>query len=481
MRKSIGKNYIFNIAYEVVALLTPLITTPYISRVLGAEGIGIFSLTHTNACYFMYFATLGTTIYARRETAYKQDNLEERSKLFWEIVLLRFVMTLLCMIAYAVYVIGFDNNIIAWLQSLVVLAVIFDITWFFQGMENFTSVALRNIIIKLIGVVFVFLFVKTSDDLWLYVLGVVGFPVIGNILLWIGIRKEIKFVKLQMLRPARHIKGSFALFIPAIAAQVYLMLDKTMIGYFTVDNVENGYYEQAQKLIRICWTLVTTFATVMSPRIAFVFAKNNKKELQNYMRNSFRFIWMSSLPIACGVFAVSDNLVPWFFGEEFESVKLLLKIFSWIVIPIGLTAVTGSQYLITTKRLKWYTGSIIIAACINMALNMFMIPRLFSTGAAIASVIAEIVVAAVQIIYITCVLKEFGIGDIVYNSWRYVVASAAMFSLLLIMSMYLTPSAIHSFIMIGSGTVIYMGLLLITRDDLALSIVHKIILRFKNK
>ena len=481
MRKSVSRNYIYNLIYEIITLLVPLITTPYISRVLGAEGIGIYSFTFNNAAYFAYFAALGTTVYARREIAYLQDKREERSNLFWEVIALRFLTTFISFIGYLVFWLLNGKDTIVLIQGLYVIAVLFDITWLFQGIENFGIVVLRNIVIKATGVVFIFLFVKERSDLIIYIIGVAIIPLLGSLYLWLGINKIISKPNYSALNFKRHLRGSLALFIPTIAAQVYLLLDKTMIGTFSVSSVENGYYEQAQKIIRICWTFVTTFGTVMSPRLAYIFANKDRAEVRIQMRYSFRVVWFLSIPITLGLISITDILVPWFFGEEFLCVKKLLYIFSWIVVPVGLNSITGNQYLVATKRQRWYTISVIVGACSNFILNLFLIPRLLSVGAAIASVFAEILIAGVQMYYIVFRLRELDLSDVFEGTLHYSISGVIMLIVNLVISRFLPSTLWSTMLLVIIGASLYFGILIFEKDELVLLGRHRLISGIKKK
>lgn len=474
IKKSIGKNYFYNLLYEILTVLVPLVTTPYVSRAIGAEGIGTYSFTYSIATYFALFAALGTTVYARREVAYCQDNPEKRSVVFWEIFLFRIFASTISLLLYMAYVWRSSYKEIAIIQSFYIIAVVFDITWFFQGMENFGTVVLRNTVIKVINVAFIFLFVKSKNDLVTYIFGLAFLPLVGNIVTWSCIKKFVKLVPLKCLKPFRHVKGAIALFIPTIASQVYLLLDKTMIGIFSVGNIENGYYEQAQKIVKICWMFVTAFAAVMSPRVAYVFAKNDKKQLREYMKNSFSVIWFLSLPIAFGLLAISKTLVPWFFGDGYDKVAVLLSTFCWIVIPIGISSVTGSQYLVSTKRQTAYTVSILIGAVVNFCMNLILIPRAYSEGAAVASVTAEIIIAFVQVFYLTAIKKELDFGDVFLTAKNYLGASIIMYLLIKIITKYQSPSPFSTMIQILVGILTYIITLGFMKDGIVASAISKI-------
>lgn len=455
-------------------MLVPLVTTPYISRVLGAEKIGEFSFTYSIAAYFAYFAALGTTVYARRGIAYLQEERCQRTIFFWEIISLRFLLTAVFLSGYFILLCNYGLSRVALAQCFYIVAVAFDIVWLFQGMENFTKIVFRNIVVKILGVAFIFLLVKTKDDLLLYVLINGILPLFGSLFFWVDIKKYVGcFPSIKQMKPFQHVKGAFWLFIPTIASQVYLLLDKTMIGLFSVDSVENGFYEQSQKVVKICWTVVTTFAVVMSPRIAAIFAKKEVETLRKYMRDSFRFVWFLSVPIAFGLFAITDNLVPWFFGAEFLPVKKLLYVFSVIVLPVGISAVTGGQYLVATKRQNIFSISIVLAAVLNFAMNFVLIPKYFAFGAAISSVAAELFAATVQIVYITIVTKDFSFLDVFSGFVKYLMAGSVMFIAVWRVGLLLTPSLLHTLCLVAIGVAVYALLLLASKDYYAILFFRK--------
>ena len=480
-KKSVSKNYIYNILYDVLTLLVPLITAPYVSRILKPEGIGLYSFTYSIAAYFTYFAALGTTVYARREIAYQQDSIHDRSKVFWEILILRGITTGLSIVVYMAYLIFSQYQLIGLIQMFYIISILFDVTWFFQGMEDFGTVVLKNSLVKIANIIFIFVFVKSRSDLIIYIFGLAFIPLIGNILTLSALKKYIKRVTIKELHPFDHFRGAFVLFIPTIASQVYLLLDKTMIGVFTTDNIENGYYEQAQKIIKICWTFITTYAAVMSPRISATLAKKNIEKAQNYMKKSFSFVWFVASPIAFGLTAIAPIMVPWFFGSDYLKVIILLQIFAWIVFPIGLNSVTGNQFLIPTKKHRPYNMSIITGALVNFVLNLILIPRYYSVGAAISSVIAEIVICLYQIIYIVCYTKTFKIRDIFGSSYHYLISSFVMFIVISLLSRHLSSNFLSVAIIIGLGALLYGFGLILLKDELILNIVNKLKYSIINK
>lgn len=462
--KKVGKNYLYNIIYQILILLIPLITTPYISRVLSVEGIGLYSYTYSIAYFLTIVAELGTVTYARREIAFCQDDIKKRSTIFFEITIFRAVMAFISLFIYMIYAINSSNVIIALFQIFYIIAVIFDVTWFFQGMEDFKTVVIKNSFVKIVMLVFIFVFVKNESDLGKYVLGLSFLPIIGNIITWPTLKKYITKVPIKSLKPFRHFKDTFILFIPNIASQVYLLLDKTMLGILTINNIENGYYEQAQKIIRMCWTFLTTFSAVMTPRIAYYIGKKDIEQIKKYMQYSFSFVWVISIAMCFGLIGISDNLVPWFFGENYQKVSSLLKIFSLILIPIGINGVTGTQYLVCNNKEKIYTISIVVGAIINFLLNLILIKKFYSIGAAISSVFAEYIIALIQVIYIYKLKKDITLKDMFKESYKCLIAGIIMLITLIFLNSIFAPSLINTFIMIICGAFVYFIVLILLKN-----------------
>ena len=474
MKKSVAKNYIYNLIYQILVLIIPLITTPYLSRVLGAEGIGIYSYTISIVTYFTLFGSLGIAMYAQREIAYVQDDKEKRSKIFYELFILRAITLSISMIMfYFIFVRTGDYSTYYKILLLEIFAVIFDISAFFQGMEEFKKIINRNLIVKCISIICIFLFVKQSTDLNIYLAIYVLSNFLGNISLWIYLPKYIHKIKIKTLNLLQHLKPTITLFIPQIATQIYTVLDKTMIGTLIINKAEVGYYEQAQKIITIILTLVTSLGTVMLPRIANKFATGKKEEINKNILKSFNFVYFLSLPMVFGMIAISKDLIPWFLGESFEKSIYIIYIISPIILLIGLSNVIGIQYLLPIKRQKQYSISVILGAITNLIFNFIFIPKFLSIGAAIATLIAEIVVTGVQF---GCVRKEYKIKEVLMMGIKYFIASILMFVVILILNELILLGisvVLRMAIDVVIGIVIYFIMLIILKDKFTKDLIGR--------
>lgn len=473
MAKSIKKNFIYNLSYQILVLLTPLIVTPYVSRVLGRDMVGFYSYASSIISYFVLVAVLGTATYGQRAISYAQQEIEDRSRAFWEIFIIRLLTSVVTMAVYAIYIIVFipqSEFIVYIILALNIVNVIFDISWFMQGLEEFGKTALRSIIFRILSVASIFIFVKTPSDLYLYVIFMVAYTVLGNMSLWLYLPKYL--CKVKGIKPFKDIKSILQLFIPTVAVQIYTVLDKSMIGWLTDGYSENGYYEQAEKIVKVALTVVTSLGIVMIPRISRTYKEGNIEKVNFYMHRSYRFVWLMAVPIMFGLIAISSTFVPIFFGGGYEKCEILIPILSVLTIFIGLSNVTGIQYLIPIGKQNVLTLTVIIGAVVNFILNMILIRFFGSIGAAIASIAAELCVTAAGFVYIKRT-KRFSLKPIFTCCWKYWIAGVLMFGIVWLEKIFLPITVWALVLLILTGIAAYFIALLILRDKFLLEILTK--------
>lgn len=482
-RASVKANYIYNLMYDILALIVPLITTPYISRVLTPESIGIYSYTYSIIMYFTAFVVLGTKSFAIKRIA-RAQNKEEASIVFWNVFILRVLSGISALAVYYAYVfLKAENKTIAIIQSFYIIAVIFDISWFFQGVENFKTIIFRNLIVKIISLAVIFTFVKDNGDLLIYVFSLSGLTLLGNLTLWGYLPKYLTKVKVSVLCPFEGIKEIMILFVPTLALQIYSAIDKTMLGAITSQMAENGYYEQSGKIISAALTAITSLSIVGLPRISALFAEKEYRKVSECMQSSYRFVFFLSLPMMLGICAVSDILVPWFLGSSYSSCIMLLCVLSALFVIIGLSNITGFQYLVATDRQSVYSFSIVVGTAANILLNWLLISKLLSLGAAIASVISEAIVLIIQLSYIIIIKKEFSFREFFGKSYRYLIGSILMFICIHCLKQYLPVGFAGICISVVIGIIIYIISLIIMKDDMVIDFIKQQILDrfFKHK
>lgn len=415
--KVTNKNFIYNIVYQIFIFIIPLISTPYISRTLGVDNIGIYSYTYSIVYYFMLFGLIGINNYGSRKIAKSSNSKEKMSENFINIYCLQFILTFIMIIIYYIFIflIYRYNLKIMIIQSIFLLSVLLDINWFFFGIEKFKITISRNIIIKLLSLVLTFIFVRNNNDLWKYTLLMSVSTLVSQAYLWLYIKKYINFSKPSLNKVISNIKPCLTLFVPIIAYSIYRVMDKTMIGIFS-NTIELGNYESAEKIINIPISFITSLGTVMLPHMS----KTNDEEFEKKIMDTFRLTFFFILPMCFGIFVVSSDFSTIFFGSDFKLTGNIIKLLLPTVIFTSIANVIRTSYLIPKEKDKIYVYSTIIGALINLVFNLIFIKRFGAYGACIGTIVAEFIVMLYQIIYTRKFIKYKKVieifGKYVYKS-----------------------------------------------------------------
>ena len=477
MNKKTIKNYIYNLIQQVLLVVSPLITIPFLSRSLGAEGIGTYSYAFALTNYFTLVATLGCDVYGRREISYVKNSLKNRSKKFWSIQIIKTICTLLVSVVYIVFSLNNSNKTLLLILTFHLINVPLNIGWFYQGTEKFKKITIRTIFLKLAELFFVVFCIHSKNDLIKYTFGSSFINFLTFFVLWLDIKNDIKFEKITLKDVKYDLKNCLQFFLPAIATSVYTLLDKTMLGILTRGYTENGYYEQAQKINIVLLRVVLSLGLVLLPQIAGAFKKGNKKQVKDLVNKSGKYVFFISLPIALGLICISDNFVSWFFGNGYNKVSELLKLSGFILIVQGLDDVFGMQYLVNVGKQKQYIISIFSGALTNFIFNLILIPKFASAGAIIASFIGELVIVLVQMYYVK---SNINLKEFFKQSRNYIVASIAML-VVIPLSSFLKISILSTVIIISLSAIIYFITLFILKDDTFINVVNKIKDKIKSK
>ena len=423
---NVKKNLFYTVSYQILIIILPLITTPYISRILGADNIGIFSYTHSIVYYFMIISMLGINNYGSRTIAKSRDNKEELTKSFYGIYIIQLVSTLLMLFIYSIYIIFFDleYKLISIIQGIYLLSVFMDCNWFFFGIEKFKVTVIRNTIIRFISIALIFTFVKTSSDVNIYAIIMSCSTLFSQIVLMPYLKKELISVpKLKKQDIIKHVKPCLIMFVPVVAVSIYKIMDKIMLGLLA-NVTEVGYYEQAEKIVNIPLSIVTALGTVMLPRISNLVSKNNIDQVRYYIKKSIEFAMFLAFPISLGIMCISNDFVSLFLGEGFNSSKVLVVTLSVTVLFISFANVIRTQFLIPFSKDKIYVKSVIYGAIINLIINLSLISRYMSFGAAIGTVVAELFVMAYQTFNVR---KEIPVKLYVLQIIPFLIKSIIMF------------------------------------------------------
>ncbi|MDN2451457.1 flippase [Leuconostoc sp. UCMA20149] len=458
------KNYMYNMSYQILLLIVPLVTMPYISRVLGPKGLGTYAYTNSVVSYFLLLGSLGITLYGSRQIAYVQDNREKRSKLFFEITILKLLTTLFSGILLASYLFMCSEfRVLLIAQSLTLFANVFDVSWYFMGVEDFKKNVIRNVIVKIASLILIFSFVRTNRDLLLYIIIIGGSTLIGNIVLIPFLINQVEFFNIKNLNVIQHLKPAILLFLPQVATQIYLVVNKTMLGQ--MDSVSAvGFFSSSDTLVRLALTIVSSLSAVLMPRIANLIAEGKTKSVEYYMNQSFEFINVLALPLMMGLAAISSTFVPLFLGAKFSVVALLVIMESPVILIISWSIAITNQYLIPSRMNREYIISTILGALSNVSLNVILISNFGVYGAIIATFVSELIVM-VYLVY--SIRKYLNVTAMLFsNFYKYAVGSFIMFGVTRTLSHILPATIVSVILEIFVGIATYFITLFLLKADI---------------
>lgn len=476
-RLSLKSNFIYNFISQLLVLLVPLITAPYLARVLGEEGNGEYAYAMSIVTYFMLFASWGFDVYGQRKTAEYQDDRVNRDKTFFELLILKSVFTAvsLAVLYSLLFTVGFGEKYFSLIliMSVQVIAVPFDIQFYFRGEEDFRSITLRTVVMRLAALIFTFVFVRGENDNWIYAICISGSTLLANLSMWPSAIRKVSVKGLGRLSLKKHLLPTLLIFLPALASTVYTTLDKSMIVWLydpQYADYQNGCYDQAYKINSIVLLLVTVISSVMVSRNAHEYKSGNVEGVKKNLDFAFNYVWMMGIPLIVGFMVLSDNLSSWFLGEGYDEVPTLLRIMSVRYVFSGFIGVLGEQLFIAIGKEKYPTVATFVSATINLVLNFALIPAFGAVGAAITTAISEVTVPVILAIFAVRG-KYISVLKILSRCWKYAIAAAIMLVPIYFMNEYM-PYEVWTFIVITLvGIITYALALFALRDKFFLNIV----------
>ena len=439
-QKSIKKNYIYNTTFQIVALLLSVITIPYVSRVLGADNVGKYSFSFSIVSYFTIIATYGSSLFGQRQISFHRDDAERLSESFWNLFAFRVIASAAMMCCYFVFLsLRGGVNVVNIIMALNLVAIATDINWLFQGLELFRQVALRNMGVKALCVLLIFLCVRSRDDLWIYTLIMCISVIGGNLAMWLSVKKYIR--KPHKIRPFANFRSMTLVFLPTVATQVYMVLDKSMLGFIVGSDYLNGCYEQSEKIARVAY-------------------------------KSYRFVWLLAFPMATGLAGIASILIPVFLGSGYDDGIILLEIFSMLIIIVSAAYITGLSYLLPTEQQNVYTIAVTASAIINLVMNAFLIRRYQAAGAAISSVTAEAIGLIIQIVYCRAT-GQLELRKMFDSAWKYVASSAVMLAVIIFMKQRMNTSLFSLLFITAVASVFYFIMVILLRDEFVIGYLKR--------
>lgn len=472
------KNVVYNVVYQVIFIFTQFFTVSYLSNKIGAAGLGEYTLAVIYANYTVIFAELGISRYASREIAYCRENKEAVGVLFKEIMFMR--ICTYCAVTVIYYLLFFKMNLnnsnAVKINIILVLSYAIDISWLFIGLENLKVIVLKNSCIRVIMVFLIVLFVKNETHVFRSTAIIAISTAIGQFILWKDVPDYIRsnfFKKMPkgFLRDIRgHLIGAFSLFIPEIAIQVYIMLDKIILGNIA-GNYELGIYEGACKTVEIT-RILQSAVTATAPTMAHYMACGKRREYMQNAYRSFSYVNFIVFPLCMGMIGVAGNMVPWFLGNDFLAAVPMVYLSAWFIVTKGWSCVLGDQILMTAKKQKYYTIGVSSGAVINIILNFILIFKYKSMGVLIASVIAEYLG---MLIMLWAVVKklDFQLKILYKGTVKYFLCAGLMGGIVYFMGSKLQPAVLHTILLVILGAVIYTLMMIFTKDRMLFEILKQ--------
>ena len=453
------KNYLYNLSYQILTIILPIITVPYVTRIFTSEALGNYVFYNSIVSYFSLFAMLGIGVYGTKQIAAASDV----SSTFWNIYAIQLIASILAMAVYiiAIFSIPQMGGIIPLIVGITLFAKMIDISWLFSGKEDFKKITIRNTVVRIIGVISIFTFVKSSDDLYLYVFLIVIFDFLGQFVMWVPAKKFIKRPSFNTKIMKRNLHPIALLFLPQVAISLYVVLDRTLLGLLGSYS-DVGIYEQGQKLISILLKVVSSLGVVMLPRVANLLSERRDKEAQNMVKFSFILYNLIIFPMIFGLIAVNEVFVKLFLGKNFQDVKYVLYVIVFNIMFVGWTNILGYQVLVVRNKNKEFMLSTTIPAFVSVAVNIAVIPFFGYIGASITSVVVEILVFAIQWYYSRNIINK----NLLFNKdlVKIICSSLVMFGAVMLCKMTLGLDGIIGLIIyLAVGGISYLGMIFLLK------------------
>ena len=453
------KNYLYNLSYQILTIILPIITVPYVTRIFTSEALGNYIFYNSIVSYFSLFAMLGIGVYGTKQIAAASDV----SSTFWNIYAIQLIASILSIFVYIIVVFSIPQmeGIVPLIVGITLFANMMDISWLFSGKEDFKKITIRNVVIRVIGVISIFTFVKSSDDLYLYVFLIVIFDFLGQFVMWVPAKKFIKRPSFNTRIMKKNLHPIVLLFLPQVAISLYVVLDRTLLGLLGSYS-DVGIYEQGQKLVSILLKVVSSLGVVMLPRVANLLSERRDKEAQNMVKFSFILYNLIIFPMIFGLIAVNEVFVKLFLGQNFQDVKYVLYVIVLNIMFVGWTNILGYQVLVVRNKNKEFMLSTTIPAFVSVAVNVAVIPFFGYIGASITSVVVEILVFAIQWYYSRNIINK----NLLFNKdlAKIICSSLVMFGAVMLCKMTLELDGIIGLIIyLAVGGISYLGMIFLLK------------------
>lgn len=451
---SAKKNFIYQFVYQFVILVIPLIVSPYLTRTLGSRALGVYTYTYSIAYYFVIVAMLGISKHGQRIVAERKNDLLKLRRTVWSLATLHILVSIIVFIAYLFYalLISRSDRHVVLAQGIYVFSAVIDFTWLFQGLEKFKTVVIRNTVVKVLECICIFVFVKSPDDLVIYTVIMSLSTCLGFIIVLPQMISAIKPIKFTVSDLTEHIKPMLVLFVAAVAATLYTIFNKTLLGLLSDIN-DVAFYEYSNKIITIPRTFIVVISTVLFPRACKMASYGNYNEMGRLLRQSLIVNYFIGLGSVFGLLAVDDLLAIEYYGSEFAICGDIISAMSPLILIIGLGEIIRSQFIYPLKMDKAMVWILFLNAAVNLVLSSVLIPRMGVFGAVIGTIVAETIGLVIE--FYIC-RKYIKIRDFVKPGVPFLGIGIVMYLVIRLISPILPQNLLGLFIEVIVGAIIYV-------------------------
>lgn len=454
MNKKIISNFIYQASYQLMMILLPIITIPIVSRALGAQGVGTWNFVYSIVSYFMLIGGLGLANYGVREISLVKEDKVALSKKFWELELFNAFFSLGVLVAYLFICLFLPNKELYLILSFSIFSVFLDISWFFAGIEDFKRITLSNICIRLVSFLCIVVFVRGKEDLAVYFMIQTGTTFCSQAIFWLFLKGKIEFVQVSMKGIWQHFRPSLQFFIAKLSSTIFSNLNKTILGLMTNMSIV-GIYSNSLMLVLMASSLVNSLNIVLIPHMSSLVNSKNKQGMIVTLQKSIHIQLYFTIAIMFGIIATNKHLIGWFFGNEFEQMKLIVPLLSLTVVLQSFYGAVSSNYLIPKGELKAYNNSIFIGATLSVMIDFFLIPFLGIYGAVIGNLIGQF---AVCILVGRLLLRETTFTFQIKQLFISLIAAITMALVIIFLTKDLPAKPLTTLLQFVLGCVLYLGL-----------------------
>lgn len=455
-------------------MIFPLITFPYTSRILGPDGIGKVSFATSFVSYFVLLASIGIPIYGIREIARVRDDKKKLSELAQELFVMHLIVSILVTLLFVglIFLNGRLSNekTLFFIISFSIILTSLGMDWLYQGLEQYSYITIRSIIFSTISTIAIFVFIHNKADYLISAaIGVVA-ALGSSVLNFYNARKILFEKRTTPWDFKRHYKPMGMVYLMNFIISIYVQLDTVMLGFISGDkNV--GYYASGLKINRILLGLVTSLGGVLIPRLSYYIANDMKAEFNRMLKKSFEVIWILCLPAVVSLMLLSKEIIVLFAGAEYLPAAICIVITAPVILFIGLTNIYGFQILYPLGKEKEFIYSVTAGAIVSFIINLLLIPHFQHVGAAIATLVSELTVLAIMLIYVK---KQYHALMPFNTILKYTIATFALVVYILLIKYEIEPYWLRLLVVVPTGVLLYAGLLLWMKESLVMELVTKI-------